>query len=262
MLVDSHCHLDMLSPVKETGSADGVLADARAEGVEHFLCVGVRLETFPSMVDICNAHSEVSMSVGVHPCASARDADDETLFRDYATWPRVVAIGETGLDYFREEADRNLQKRRFASQINLARELGKPVIVHTRNARKDTIDLLRQEGRGEVSGVIHCFTEDWATARAALDLGFSISLSGIVTFASAGELRDVARKVPADRLLVETDCPYLAPVPRRGKENRPAWVRHVAQCLADERGEAFEDLARQTTENYFRLFSQAERCAA
>lgn len=258
MLVDSHCHLNLLDEVKRTGDVGPPLAAAREAGVQHLLCVGVDRAGWPGMMAAIAGRDEVSASIGVHPNQAPGDGEpDEDWLLAGARDPQVVAIGETGLDYHRTEGDTAFQRERFALHIRAARRAGLPLIVHTRAAREDTIAILREEGADAVGGVMHCFTEDWAMARAALDLGLLVSFSGIVTFNSAHELQAVARKVPADRLLVETDSPWLAPVPFRGKPNQPAWVREVAGFVAGLRGEAFEVVAEQTTENYRRVFGRA-----
>ena len=254
MLVDSHCHLDMLDLDSYEGGLDGVLAAAREHGVGHMLCVSVSLEDYPAMLSLSEPYDQVSVSVGVHPNhQNGLEPDVEDLTR-LAQHGKVVAIGETGLDYFRSEGDLEWQRERMRHHITAARLSGKPLIIHTRDAREDTLRILQEERAGEAGGVMHCFAEDWDMASKALDLGFYISFSGIVTFRNAGDLRDVARKVPADRLLVETDCPYLAPVPYRGKPNQPAWVRFVAEQIAELRGESLEELASTTTGNFNTLF--------
>jgi TatD DNase family protein len=229
-----------------------VLAAARARGVEHFLCIGVDLESLPAVLALAEAHADVSASVGVHPLhLDALEPEIEQLVA-LAAHPRVVAIGETGLDYHYDKEAPQDQQRRFRKHIEAARRTGKPLVVHTREARADTLRLLREEGAEQ--GVLHCFTEDWETARAALDLGFHISFSGIVTFANAKELREVARRVPLDRLLIETDSPWLAPVPHRGRTNQPAYVADVAAAVATLRGMTPETLGEATSENFRRLF--------
>ncbi len=256
MLVDSHCHLDF---PELAGRLDQVLADMAAHGVGHALCVCVALAGFERVLALAMRDDRLSASVGVHP--DHRDTvepDVDTLVR-LAAHPKVVAIGETGLDYFRTEGDVEWQRERFRVHIRAARIAKKPLIVHTRAAAGDTIRLMRDEGAEAAGGVMHCFTEDWATARAALDLGFHLSFSGIVTFKNAASLREVAAKVPDDRLLVETDAPYLAPAPFRGKTNEPAFVRFVADCLAELRQQPVARIAEMTTENYFRLFSHSRR---
>ncbi len=254
--VDSHCHLDRLElPAGVT--LEQVMADARARGVSHFLNIGVEQESFPHVLAIAEAHADVSCSVGTHPLYEGIHATTFDWVRAAAQHPKVVAIGETGLDYYYTPDTAEAQQRSFRAHIRLARELGLPLIVHTRQAQADTLNLLKEEGASEHGGVLHCFTEDWSMAAAALELGFYISLSGIVTFRNADSLREVARKVPADRLLIETDAPWLAPVPYRGKSNVPTYLVEVAECIARERGCSVAELAAQTTANFFRLFSHA-----
>lgn len=257
MLVDSHCHLDRLDLAAHDGSLDTALAAARARGVGRFLCIGVSVDNATAVRQLAEAHADVYCSIGVHPldlqpgCEPALD----WLLGELAH-PRVVAIGETGLDYHYQPEAASLQQAGFALHLEAARQTGKPVIVHTREARADTLAMLREADLPQ-AGVLHCFTEDWAMARVALDMGYYISLSGIVTFRNAAALREVARQVPADRLLVETDAPYLAPVPHRGRPNLPEYVRDVAEFLAGLRGVPFETLAAQTTANFERLFPLA-----
>jgi TatD DNase family protein len=255
MLVDSHCHLDMLCP--EQQSIDDVLAEAGQCGVEHMLCVSVSLERFTPMMELIETYAQISASVGVHPDGTNVQDPDEEQLAGLARHERIVALGETGLDYFRIEGDVEWQRQRFRRHIRAARAVGKPLIVHTRAAKQDTLNILKQEHAGEVGGVLHCFTEDWDMARAAMDMNFHISFSGIVTFKNAQQLKDVARKMPAERMLVETDSPYLAPVPKRGKSNQPAYVRYVAEHIAELRGESLEQTASYTTQNFYRLFSGA-----
>lgn len=253
-LVDSHCHLNFDPLYAEL---NGVLARAREAGVGHMLCVSVTLETFPEVLGIAHTHPHVFASVGVHPNErQGREPAEEDLVTR-ASDARVVAIGETGLDYYRSQGDMTWQQERFRRHIRAARAVKRPLIIHTREAAADTLRILREERAGEVGGVMHCFTEDWGVARAALELGFYISFSGIVSFRNAEPLRGVARQVPADRLLIETDSPYLAPAPHRGKINEPAFVRHVAECLAVVRGTGVEDIAERTTRNFFTLFRAA-----
>ena len=253
-VVDSHCHLDF--PDLQPRLAE-ILASMRGADVSHALCVAVNLENLHRVLSLAESHDHLFASVGVHPDEEdGVDPDADTLVR-LASATRVVAIGETGLDYYRRPERAEIQKRRFSAHIAAARVTGKPLIVHTRSASEDTIAMLRAEGAAAVGGVMHCFTESWDVARAALDLGFFISFSGIVTFKSAEDLRHVARQVPSDRILVETDSPYLAPVPHRGKTNEPAFVRHVAAFLADLRGEDADVFAEQTSRNFFSLFRDA-----
>ncbi len=257
-LVDSHCHLDF-EPLGE--QLTEVLARARDLGVGHMLCVSVTLEKYPKIQEITQEYSHIFSSVGVHPNEhEGRDPDVDELVK-LATDPRVVAIGETGLDYYRSQGDMGWQQERFRRHIRAARQTGKPLIIHTRDAAADTLAILREENAAEAGAVMHCFTESWDVAKAAMDLGFYISFSGIVTFANATALRGVAAKVPDDRLLVETDSPYLAPVPYRGKTNEPGYVRYVAERLAEVRGVSFDHIATVTTQNFFNLFQSAKRSA-
>jgi len=253
-LIDSHCHLNF-DPLNS--SLPAVLTRARESGVSHMLCVSVTLEKFPEVRDLAQAHDNIYASVGVHP--NEREVGEPTPEQlvALAHHPRVVAIGETGLDYYRSDGDLGWQQDRFRNHIRAARECRKPLIVHTREAPADTLHILAEEGAREAGGVMHCFTESWEVARAALDLGFYISFSGIITFRNADSLREVARRVPLDRLLVETDCPYLAPVPFRGKTNEPAYVRYVAEKIAQVRGTTLDDISEATTNNFFRLFGGA-----
>ncbi|BCU06532.1 hypothetical protein Atep_12090 [Allochromatium tepidum] len=257
MLIDSHCHLDRVD-LKTHDQDFGRLMRACAEaGVSRMLCVGIDLEAYPAMRRLVDPYPEVDVSVGVHPNEEGGEAPSVERLLAPAADPRVVAIGETGLDYYRlEDGDASAQQARFRTHIAAARACGKPLIIHTREARADTIRLLREEGAAAVGGVLHCFTEDWETARAGLDLGFYVSFSGIVTFKSAESLREVARRVPLDRLLIETDSPYLAPVPYRGKPNAPTYLKHVAECIAGLRGLEVERLAEATADNYRRLFDR------
>ena len=257
MLVDSHCHLDRLDLTEHQGSLDAALEAARARGVGHFLCIGVSAQNAAAVKSLAERYNDVDCSVGIHPLdlSPGETPAMDWLLREL-DHPKVVAIGETGLDYHYEPEAADLQQASFRLHLQAAAQTGKPVIVHTRGARADTLALLREASLPQ-AGVLHCFTEDWDMAKAALDLGFYISLSGIVTFRNADALRDVARQVPTDRLLVETDSPYLAPIPHRGKPNLPQYVRDVAEFLAMVRGESFEQLAEQTTANFKRLFPLA-----
>ncbi|MGG2397234.1 TatD family hydrolase [Pseudomonas sp. SH1-B] len=257
MLIDSHCHLDRLDLAAHDGSLDAALDAARAVGVGHFLCIGVSADNAAAVKELAERYTDVDCSVGVHPLDLQPGAEPalDWLLGELAH-PKVVAIGETGLDYHYEPESAELQQASFRLHLDAARITGKPVIVHTREARADTLALLREAALPQ-AGVLHCFTEDWEMAKAALDIGFYISLSGIVTFRNAEALREVARQVPSDRLLVETDSPYLAPVPHRGKPNLPQYVREVAEYLAVLRGVSYEALAEQTSENFKRLFPLA-----
>lgn len=255
MLVDSHCHIDF--PDYPEG-VEGVLANMREAGVDLALCVSVSLERLPRILALAEKHPAIWASVGVHP--DHEDAQEPSVDQlvNLARHPRVVAIGETGLDYYRLEREAvEWQRRRFRAHIRAARAAGKPLIIHTRNAAADTLAIMAEEGAREAGGVMHCFTESQAVADAALDMGFYISFSGIVTFKNARELKEVARRVPLDRLLVETDSPYLAPVPHRGKRNEPAYVRHVAAEIAALRGIDLDEVATASTLNFFTLFKDA-----
>lgn len=257
-LVDSHCHLNF-EPLN--AGLEDVLQHARDNGVGHMLCVSVTLETFPEVRALAHNHSNLFASVGVHPNErEGREPSVEDL-TSLANDARVVAIGETGLDYYRSQGDMAWQQERFRRHIRAAKISGKPLIIHTREAAADTLRIMREEQARDIGGVMHCFTESWEVARAALDLNFHISFSGIVTFRNAEALREVAKLVPQDRLLIETDAPYLAPVPFRGKTNEPAFVKHVAECLAALRAASFEDIAAHTTRNFFGLFRQAKPAA-
>ncbi|NEX21125.1 TatD family hydrolase [Thiorhodococcus mannitoliphagus] len=255
MLIDSHCHLDRVDLKRYDDDFDRMMQASVDAGLTRMLCVSIDLEHYPVMREMVEPYAQVDVSVGVHPNEEGRrEPTAEELVR-LAADPRNVAVGETGLDYYRSSGDDLAwQQARFRTHIAAARECGKPLIIHTRNAREDTIRILKEEGAAEVGGVLHCFTEDWETAKQGLDLGFYVSFSGIVTFKNAADLREVARQVPSDRLLIETDSPYLAPVPHRGKSNEPRFVGHVAECIGDVRGMDPEEVAAVTAENYLRLF--------
>ncbi|MGZ8154202.1 MAG: TatD family hydrolase [Burkholderiales bacterium] len=249
-LVDSHCHLDF---PELAGDVPAVLQDMSAHDVSHALCVSVTLEDFPRVRALAESHDNLFASVGTHPDYEHHVVPQEALVA-LANHPKVLAIGETGLDYYRLKGDLEWQRERFRTHIRAARETGKPLIIHTRAAAADTIRIMQEERADEIGGVMHCFTESWETAQAAIALGFHISFSGIVTFKNAAVIKAVARQVPLERLLVETDSPYLAPVPYRGKTNRPGWVRYVAEEVARLRGVSLDAIAQATTSNFFRLF--------
>ena len=253
MFIDSHCHIDF--PDFSEGVVP-LLANMKAAQVSHALCVSVNLENFPRVLALAEAHDNLYASVGVHPDHDeGREPSVEELV-GLAAHPRVVAIGETGLDYYRlkrEEVD--WQRARFRTHIRAARAAGKPLIIHTRSAAEDTLAIMAEEGAAAAGGVMHCFTESWEVAEAAMAMGFYISFSGIVSFKSAKDLKEVARRVPLDRLLIETDAPYLAPVPHRGRRNEPAYVRHVAEEIAALKGVALEDVAAASSRNFFQLFA-------
>lgn len=260
MYVDSHCHLDKIKRVKADG-LHAVLQDATAAGVEHMLCVGVTLDDFYPMADLVSGAPNVSMSCGFHPLYVAKNRCDYNELDQICQRDDVVAVGETGLDYYYDKESHARQQESFAHHIELANQVNKPLIIHTRDAREDTIAMLR-EGRAErCGGVLHCFTENQWMAEQALELDFYISISGIVTFASADELRLVVKQLPLERLLIETDAPWLAPVPHRGKENEPAFVTEVAKCVASLKEVSVEEVAAQTKDNFYRLFSQVGKRA-
>lgn len=261
MLVDSHCHLDFDSFDEDF---DDVLVRARTAGVCTMVTICTRLSAFEEVRAIAEKDPDIYCSVGVHPHEAGEEGvETPAALIERAAHEKVVGIGETGLDYFYEHSPREAQATSFRAHIAAARETGLPLIVHTRDADDDTVAILREEhARGPFPGVIHCFTSSRALAEAALALGLYISLSGIVTFKSARDLQETARIVPLDRLLVETDAPYLAPVPKRGKRNEPAFVAHTAAFVAELRGETPERLAEATTDNFFRLFAKARRPVA
>lgn len=255
LLVDSHCHLDFPELAADMPQ---LLSRMRENGVGWALCAGVTLERLPAVLALAREHANIFAAVGVHPDVQDGAEPTEDQLVELAQDPKVVAIGETGLDYYRLEGDLEWQRARFRTHIAAAQRAGKPLIIHTRAAAADTLRILREENAQAVGGVFHCFTEDMEVARQALDLGFMISLSGIVTFKNAVVLKEVAGTVPLDRLLVETDAPYLAPVPYRGKINQPAYVRHVAIELARLKNLTLEQVTEATTANFFRLFATAQ----
>lgn len=256
MLVDSHCHLDFPDLA---GRLPEVLARMGEHGVDMALCIGVNLEDFPQVLALAEADHRLYATVGVHPEYTDVEEPDEARLLALASHPRVVAIGETGLDYYWHKDRPEWQRQRFRTHIRAARRCGKPLVVHTRDSAADTLRVLREEGAGEVGGVMHCFTENWETAEEALDLGFHLSFSGIVTFKNAAIVKEVAQKCPLDRLLVETDSPYLAPAPYRGKQNEPAYVKYVAEEIARLRGTSLDAITQATTDNFFKLFKHARR---
>ncbi len=250
-LVDSHCHIPM---IEMEGGADAVISAAREAGVGHMLCVSIDLESFPDVRQLAHAYDCVSASVGVHPNTPLEIELSEEILPALADDPAVIAIGETGLDYYRSEGDLEWQRQRFRTHIRAARQVGKPLLIHSREARGDVIKILAEEGADRVGGVMHCFVDDLETAQQAMDLNFYISFSGIVTFRNARELQEVARRVPLDRIMVETDSPYLAPVPYRGKQNQPAYVRHVAEKIAELQELEVAEVISTTTRNFENLF--------
>ncbi|QKQ24662.1 TatD family hydrolase [Candidatus Ruthia endofausta] len=252
-IVDSHCHLDRVDLSAFGGSVERMLVHAKELSVTQFLCVCIDLEHFNEVLALAKKHPQIYASIGVHPCElEGKDPSVEELLT-LVKHDKIIAIGETGLDYFHVEKDTaDWQRNRFKRHIKASNQSGKPMIIHTRNAKKDTIAIMQAEKAER--GVMHCFSEDWETAKAALDLGFYISFSGIITFKNAQDLREVVKKVPGDRLLVETDSPYLTPVPCRGKPNSPAYSYYVAEKLAEIRGVSINDIASTTTNNFEQLF--------
>ncbi|GAA0492029.1 MULTISPECIES: TatD family hydrolase [Pigmentiphaga] len=256
MFVDSHCHLDFPELAAQLPE---ILERMRGNHVAQALCVSVNLPDWPRLMELVRGHDNLWASVGVHP--DYEDTPDPTVEQlvELAATPKVVAIGETGLDYYRLTGDLTWQRDRFRNHIRAARRTGKPLIIHTRSAAEDTLRIMEEEGAAEVGGVMHCFTESQAVADAAIAMNFHISFSGIVTFKNARELQEVARNIPLDRILIETDSPYLAPVPHRGKLNDPSKVIHVAEKIADLRGITVEAVAEASTKNFFNLFKDIQR---
>lgn len=258
MFIDSHCHLDRIDLKPYQNDFSRFMSEAKQQHIEHLLCIGIDMEAYTAMFDLVADYEEISVTVGVHP--NVREGHEPTVEEliDLGKNPKVLAIGETGLDYFRcKKSDIDWQHDRFRRHIHAAKALNKPLIIHTREAAADTLRILKEEGADSVGGVIHCFTEDWAFAEQAMAMNFYISFSGIVTFNSAASVQDVAKRVPDDRFLIETDSPYLAPVPHRGRPNYPTYVRHVAEQLARLRNSTVEDIARLSTANFHRLFLSA-----
>lgn len=254
MFIDSHCHLDRVDLQHFDNSFATLIHTIRQQQVDRMLCVSINLERYHAMRALVQPYDFIDISVGNHPSdVVTHNSDMDELLR-LGGDSRVVAIGETGLDYYYGKDSVAIQQESFRTHIRVANQLHKPLIIHTRDAQVDTINIMQQEQAQHCGGVMHCFTESWDMARQSLDLGFYISFSGIVTFKNAEALRDVARQVPDDRFLIETDSPYLAPVPHRGKKNYPGWVKHVAECLAEVRGVSLDTIAAQSTANYQRLF--------
>lgn len=254
MLIDSHCHLDRIDLKPYQNDFACFMHEAESNQIDHLLCIAIDLESYPAMLDLVAGFQQISVTVGVHP--NVQDCKDPSVDELIALGRpnNVIGIGETGLDYFRSEGDLSWQHQRFRNHVRAAKRLKKPLIIHTREAKNDTLRILKEENASEVGGVIHCFTEDWEFAQKALDLNFYISFSGIVTFNSATEIKEVAKKVPADRFLIETDSPYLAPVPFRGRPNYPTYVRYVAEQIAELRGTSVNKIADLSTENFYALF--------
>jgi TatD DNase family protein len=255
-LVDSHCHLDRLDLSPHAGELQGVLNAAAELDVKYMLCVSIDMDNVQDVIDIAHRYENVYASVGVHPTAEEAEGQETSveMLVELADDPKVIAIGETGLDYYHCQGDMGWQHDRFLRHIEASKQTGKPLIIHTRDAKADTIRLMREAGAEQAGGVMHCFVEDLETAQQAMEMGFYISFSGIVTFKNARELQEVARQIPLERLLVETDSPYLTPVPYRGKPNYPGYTRYVAEFIAELKGVDLEEIAAATTENFQRLF--------
>lgn len=259
MLIDSHCHLDRLDLEPFDGKLDLALDNARESGVKHMLCVCITIDKFKDVLTIAQENDDISCSVGVHPLYDGVKDTDIGVLIEQSKHPKVVAIGETGLDYFynKEPENHKLQQQSFRKHIQAANQVGLPLIIHTRDAREDTLTILKEENAQICGGVLHCFTESLEMAEEAMKLGFYVSFSGIVTFRNAEELRETCRKIPLDRLLIETDSPYLAPVPHRGQSNQPAFVKDVGQFVADLHGLTYQELCEITAKNYQQLFSSS-----
>lgn len=247
----------MLSQADSEEGIKTILSNAKDHGVGYLLCVSVDLDSLPEVLKLAERYDHVFASVGVHPNTKCQTEVTADTLLPLTEHPKIIAVGETGLDYYRSQGDVEWQRQRFREHVRCARRCGKPLIIHTRDARADTLTILEQEKAYEVGGVMHCFTEDYETAQKAMEMNFFISFSGIVTFRNATALQDVARRVPLERMLIETDCPYLAPMPHRGHENQPAYVRHVGEFISRLKGLDVEVVARQTTANFFQLFAQA-----
>ncbi|WP_137936835.1 TatD family hydrolase [Chitinivorax sp. B] len=254
--IDSHCHINFPDLAVQ---ADLLLQQMEQNQVSHALCVSVNLPDLPSVLAMAERYPNIYASVGVHPDYEDTPEPSVEQLVELAQHPKVIAIGETGLDYYRLEGDLEWQRERFRTHIRAARACGKPLIIHTRSASDDTLRIMQEERAGDIGGVMHCFTESWVVAEAAMAQNFYISFSGIVTFKNAVELKDVAQRVPLDRMLIETDSPYLAPVPFRGKMNHPALVKHVAEHIANLRGTSVAAIAEATTANFFQLFKAARQ---
>ena len=254
MYIDSHCHINFPDLADKLPEVFDLMAHNQ---VSHALCISVELEKFPEVLALAEAHPNVYASVGVHPDHEDCTEPSVEELVALADHPKVVAIGETGLDYFRLTGDLEWQRERFRTHIRAARAARKPLVIHTRSAAEDTLRIMREEHAGEAGGVMHCFTESLAVAEAAIEQGFYISFSGIVTFKNAISLREVAAAIPLERMLIETDSPYLAPVPHRGRTNQPGFVKYVAEEIARVRGISVKDVGEATTQNFFRLFAAA-----
>ena len=255
-LVDSHCHIPLL---KETVSVEEILKEAKSHQIAHMLCVAIDLGGSPEIIQLAKTHKMISASVGVHPNTELAKALVISEITAIANNEEVVAIGETGLDYFRSEGDLSWQRERFRTHIQAAKELKKPLIIHSREAKEDVIQILKEEKAETVGGVMHCFVDDIETAKKAINMNFLISFSGIVTFKNAKPLQEVAKQVPLEHMLVETDAPYLAPTPFRGKTNQPAYVKYVAEFISELKDIPFDTVAEQTSLNYENKFNKINK---
>jgi TatD DNase family protein len=252
MLTDSHCHLDYL---EEAGTLEIALTAAKEAGVGYFLSPGVTLTGFPKVLAIAKRHQNIAIAVGLHPSESIDHELTTSEIITLADAPLVVGIGETGLDYFYQSVNQEIQIQHLRTHINAAKTINKPLIIHTRDSADDILKILKKEQADQVGGVMHCFTENWEVAQKAMELNFYISFSGIITFPKASQIKEVAQKMPLERILIETDAPYLAPIPYRGKPNQPAYVKYVAECIAELKQIPFAEIAKITTENFLRLFN-------
>ena len=255
MLIDSHCHLDQLDLTNHQGRLDLAIAAAKEQGVEYILNVCIDLEHFPKVLAIAKTYAHIFATVGLHPNEKVNQEPTITQLVQWGQDEKIIGIGETGLDYYRSEGELDWQRERFRNHLRAAKQLKKPVIVHSRQAAVDTLRILKEEKAYETGGIMHCFTEDWETAKQAMELNFYISFSGIVTFRNAVSLKEVARQVPLDRMLIETDAPYLAPLPYRGKPNEPAYVRYVAEHIAELKNISLDQVGEATSNNFFKLFN-------
>ena len=253
MYIDSHCHLNLLAD--QPGGIAAMVAEARENQIEHILCIAIDNDSIAEVRQLAEQYPQLTASVGIHPNVDQAGTLSTEQLIELANHPKVIAIGETGLDYFRSEGDLGWQRDRFSYHIEAARQTKKPLIIHTREAREDTMTMLENENAKDAGGIIHCFTENWEMAQAAIGLGMYISISGIVTFKTATVLQDVVKKIPLDKLLIETDSPWLAPVPYRGKPNQPGFVREVGEFIAELKGISVDELAKITTDNFYNLFA-------
>ena len=251
MFIDSHCHLNFPGLAEDL---DSIFANMRDNDVSHALCVSVELASFPQVLELAERHANLYASVGVHPDYELETEPTQAELVSLAQHPKVIAIGETGLDYYRLTGDLEWQRERFRTHIRAAKECGKPLIIHTRSAAQDTLRIMAEEDAGSIGGVMHCFTENLEVARAAIELGFHISFSGILTFKNASVIKEVAQSIPLEKILIETDSPYLAPTPYRGKTNQPAYVKHVAEEIAKLRNITLDEVGIATSQNFNRLF--------